>query len=65
MNKDQVKGVANIVAGKMQEETGNLIGSSKQVVKGLIRQVTGKKQKGRGDVKQTIADFKKDHPGNT
>jgi uncharacterized protein YjbJ (UPF0337 family) len=62
MNEDQVKGVAKIVAGKVQEETDNLIGSAEQVVKGLIRQVAGKAQKGHGDVMETIEDFKKDHP---
>ena len=62
MNKDQVKGAAKDVAGKVQEEAGNLIGSSEQVVKGLIRQVAGKAQKGHGDVMETIEDFKKDHP---
>lgn len=62
MNKDQVKGVAKIVAGKVQEETGNLIGSPEQIVKGLTRQVAGKAQKGRGDVKEIIADFKSDNP---
>ena len=62
MNKDQVKGAANIVAGKIQEEAGNLIGSSEQIVKGVTRQVAGKAQKGRGDVKETIEDFIKDHP---
>jgi len=62
MNKDQVKGVAKLVAGKVQEQTGNLIGSSKQVVRGLTRQVAGKAQKGRGDVKKIIKDFNKAHP---
>lgn len=62
MNKDQVKGVAKIVAGKVQEEAGNLIGSSEQVVRGLTRQVAGKAQKGRGDVKEIIEDFREDHP---
>jgi len=62
MNKDQVKGVAKIVAGVVQEETGNLIGSSEQVVRGLTRQIAGKAQKGRGDVTKTIKDFNKDHP---
>jgi uncharacterized protein YjbJ (UPF0337 family) len=60
MNKDQVKGAAKIVAGKVQEETGNLIGSSEQIVKGLTRQVAGKAQKGLGDIKETIKDFKKE-----
>ena len=62
MNKDQVKGVAKLVAGIVQEETGNLIGSSEQVVRGVIRQVAGKAQKGLGDVKETIKDFNKEHP---
>lgn len=62
MNKDQVRGVAKIVAGKVQEEAGNLIGSPEQIVKGVTKQVAGKAQKGRGDVKKTIKDFNKDHP---
>jgi len=62
MNKDQVKGAAKIVAGKIQEEAGKLIGSSEQFVKGVKRQIAGKALKGRGDVKETIEDFIKDHP---
>jgi len=62
MNKDQVKGLAKYVAGKVQEHAGNLIGSPEQFVRGLTRQVAGKRQKGRGDVKQIIKDFNKDHP---
>ena len=62
MNKDQVQGAAKIVAGKVQEKTGDLIGSPEQVVKGLTRQVAGKAQKGRGDVKETIEEYIKDHP---
>jgi uncharacterized protein YjbJ (UPF0337 family) len=59
MNKDQLKGAAKIVAGVVQEEAGNLIGSSEQIVRGVTRQVAGKAQKGRGDVKQVIKEFKK------
>ena len=62
MNRDQVRGVAKIVAGKLQEEAGNLIDSPKQVVKGLTKQVAGKAQKGRGDMRKTIKDYNKDHP---
>ena len=62
MNKDQIKGVANYVAGRIQEQAGDLIGSPEHIVKGLTRQIAGKAQKGRGDVKQTIKDFNKDHP---
>ena len=62
MNRDQVKGVAKYVAGKVQEKAGNLTGSAEHVVRGLTRQVAGKAQKGRGDVKKIIKDFNKDHP---
>jgi uncharacterized protein YjbJ (UPF0337 family) len=59
MNKDQVKGVAKDVAGKIQEKTGKLVGSKEQQVKGLSKQISGKVQKGVGDVKQSVEDFKK------
>jgi len=57
-----VKGAAKYVAGKIQENAGNLIGSPEQIVRGLTRQVAGKAQKGRGDVRKIIKDFNKDHP---
>ena len=59
MNRDQVKGVAKDVVGKVQEQTGKLTGSKEQQVKGLSKQISGKVQKGVGDVKQSIQDFKK------
>jgi uncharacterized protein YjbJ (UPF0337 family) len=59
MNKDQVKGTAKDVAGKVQEEAGKLIGSKKQQIKGLSKQIAGKLQKGVGDVKQAVEDLKK------
>ena len=59
MNKDQVKGVAKDVVGKVQEQTGKLVGSKKQQVKGLSKQISGKVQKGVGDVKQSVKDFNK------
>jgi len=62
MNKDQIKGVAKIVAGKVQEEAGNLIGDPKQIVVGVAKQVAGKAQKRRGDIKQKIEDYQKEHP---
>ena len=62
MDKDQIKGVAKIVVGKVQEETGNLIGDPKQIVVGVAKQVAGKAQKRRGDIKQKIEDFQKEHP---
>ena len=34
MNKDQVKGATKDIAGKIQEETGKLVGSKEQQAKG-------------------------------
>ena len=59
MNKDQVKGMAKDIAGKVQEEAGKLVGSKDQQVKGLSKQISGKAQKGLGDAKQIIEDFNK------
>ncbi|EIK47062.1 CsbD family protein [Cellvibrio sp. BR] len=52
MNKDQVKGTVKQAAGKVQQKTGEVIGSEKQQVKGAIKQVEGKVQKGIGDLKE-------------
>ena len=56
MNKDQVKGAAKDVAGKVQEKAGELTGSEKQQIKGLKNQAEGKVQKGVGDVKEALDD---------
>jgi uncharacterized protein YjbJ (UPF0337 family) len=58
MNKDQVKGTAKDIGGKIQEETGKLVGSAEQQAKGLNKQAEGKLQKGLGDVKEAIKDNK-------
>jgi len=59
MNKDQVKGAAKDVVGKIQEEAGKVVGSKEQQIKGLSKQISGKAQKGVGDVKEAIEDLKK------
>jgi uncharacterized protein YjbJ (UPF0337 family) len=59
MNKDQVKGVAKDVAGKVQEQAGKLVGSKEQQIKGLSKQISGKVQKSVGDVKQAVEDIKR------
>ena len=56
MNKDQLKGVAKDVAGKVQEKAGKLVGSKGQQIKGLSKQISGKVQKTVGDVKQAVDD---------
>ena len=59
MNKNQVKGAAKDIAGKVQEEAGKLVGSDDQQVKGLSKQISGKVQKGIGDVQQAVKDLAK------
>lgn len=59
MNKDQVKGEAKDIAGKVQEKAGKVIGSTEQQVKGIGKQISGKVQKGFGDAKESAKDANK------
>jgi len=52
MNRDQVKGTAKDVAGKMQRKVGELTGNKSQQIKGAAKQVEGKVQKGAGDLEE-------------
>lgn len=54
MNKDQVKGGAKDLAGKVQQQAGKLTGSKEQQAKGLQKQATGKVQKSVGDAKEAL-----------
>ena len=56
MNKDQVKGAAKDVAGKIQQKTGEALGSTEQQAKGIARQIEGKAQEKVGDAKETLKD---------
>jgi uncharacterized protein YjbJ (UPF0337 family) len=56
MNKDQVKGGAKDLGGKVQEEAGKLVGSEKTEAKGLKNQAEGKIQKGFGNAKENVKD---------
>ena len=56
MNKDQVKGAAKEAAGKVQQKTGQIIGSSMQEAKGLETKLDGKAQKKVGDAKEALKD---------
>jgi uncharacterized protein YjbJ (UPF0337 family) len=64
MNKDQIKGKAKEVGGKIQEKAGEVVGSSKQQAEGLANQAEGKMQKKVGDVKEAVKDTAKDNRGN-
>jgi uncharacterized protein YjbJ (UPF0337 family) len=59
MNRDQVKGTAKDIAGKVQEKVGQVTGNTSQQVKGVAKQVEGKVQKGVGDVKEAAKDIEK------
>ena len=59
MNRDQVKGTAKDVAGKVQEKVGQVTGSTSQQVKGVGKQIEGKIQKGIGDIEQAAKDSEK------
>jgi uncharacterized protein YjbJ (UPF0337 family) len=54
MNKDQIKGKAKDIGGKIQEEAGKVVGSSEQQAKGLGKQVEGKVQEKAGDLKDSV-----------
>ena len=56
MNRDQVKGKAKDIAGKVQQKVGEVVGSSSQQVKGVVKQVEGKVQKGVGDANEALKD---------
>lgn len=54
MNKDQVKGRAKEVAGKIKKKLGQTIGNPKLESEGAIEEVEGKAQKTLGDVKSKL-----------
>ncbi|MCC6070113.1 CsbD family protein [Massilia sp. GCM10020059] len=56
MNKDQVKGKAKEVAGKIQKNVGDAVGSSEQQLKGMKNQAEGNIQQKAGDVKEAVKD---------
>jgi len=54
MNRNQVKGAAKDVAGKVQRKLGELTGSKTQQAKGAAKQVEGKMQRGAGNVEEAL-----------
>jgi uncharacterized protein YjbJ (UPF0337 family) len=56
MNKDQVKGQAKNIAGKVQEAAGKLLENTSQESKGIKLQVEGKIQQGYGNAKEVAKD---------
>jgi uncharacterized protein YjbJ (UPF0337 family) len=56
MNKDQVKGAVKEAAGKLQQQTGKIVGSRQQEAKGLVTKLEGKTQEKIGDAKEALKD---------
>jgi uncharacterized protein YjbJ (UPF0337 family) len=54
MNKDQIKGRAKDVGGKIQEKVGEAVGSRQQQSEGLSNQSEGKVQEKVGDLKDIV-----------
>jgi uncharacterized protein YjbJ (UPF0337 family) len=54
MNKDQVKGAARQVAGKLQRKAGAVTGNGTQQLKGMAKQAGGVAQKALGDAKEAL-----------
>lgn len=56
MNKDQVKGRAEDVKGKVKEAAGDLVGNEHLQGEGKADQAKGKTQAGYGDAKENVKD---------
>ena len=56
MNKDQIKGAAKEVAGKVQRKAGELVDSPEHQAKGAAKELTGKVQKEVGNAKEDVKD---------
>jgi uncharacterized protein YjbJ (UPF0337 family) len=54
MNRNQVKGAAKDVAGKVQQKVGQLTGNKTQQARGAAKQVAGKVQRGAGNVEEAL-----------
>ena len=54
MNRNQMKGAAKNVAGKVQQKFGELTGNKTQQAKGVAKQVVGKVQRAAGNVEQAL-----------
>lgn len=54
MDKNQTQGTVKDLAGKFQEEAGNLVGNNEQEANGIQKQVTGKAEKRLGDAKEVV-----------
>jgi uncharacterized protein YjbJ (UPF0337 family) len=56
MNKDQIKGSATHLRGKMQSKLGKVFGSARHTVKGRVLQEEGRARKTYGDARQAMEE---------
>lgn len=54
MNKDQVKGRAEEVAGRVKKVTGKVVGNKDLEQRGRVEEATGRVRAGYGDAKREI-----------
>lgn len=62
MNRNQAKGMAMYVVGKIQQTAGRFTGNQRQQTKGFQRQITGKAKIAIGDAQKLIKNcIKREH----
>ncbi|WP_430228927.1 CsbD family protein [Paraburkholderia tropica] len=61
MNKDQVKGTAEKLKGKVNEAVGRATHNPQRELKGDMQQAAGQARKNVGDLKEAAKDVTKRH----
>ncbi|CAG9210984.1 General stress protein CsbD [Paraburkholderia tropica] len=61
MNKDQVKGTAEKIKGKVNEAVGRATDNPQRELKGDMQQAAGQARKNMGDLKEAAKDMTKRH----
>jgi len=56
MNKQQVKGKANEIAGEIQENVGDALDNRSMEAKGHAREIKGKAEQKVGDTKEALKE---------
>ncbi|MBB3257709.1 uncharacterized protein YjbJ (UPF0337 family) [Paraburkholderia bannensis] len=59
MNKDQVKGTAEKIKGKINEAVGRATDNPQRELKGDVQQAAGEARKNYGDLKEAAKDMTK------
>jgi len=59
LNKDQIKGKAKGIAGKIEERAGKLVGNQELEIKGVKREVDGQVEEHLGNLKEVVKNVRK------